>query len=75
MEAAFKFNKMDDMNLPSAEDLMLFLIAEKSRVWACPLNKELFDIKESDFYDGVKVAGPATYCKDEIMHADVNPTF
>src|SRR3990172_2332393 len=46
--------KMDEMNLPSAEDLMFFLIAEKARVWACPLNKELFDINAGDFYDGVK---------------------
>ncbi|MGC2425377.1 MAG: DsrE/DsrF/DrsH-like family protein [Nitrospirota bacterium] len=72
-EAVLK--KMDEMNLPSAEDLMFFLIAEKARVWACPLNKELFDIKESDFYDGVKVADPATYYKDVVMKADMNLTF
>ncbi len=72
-EAVLK--KMDEMNLPSAEDLMFFLIAEKARVWACPLNKELFGIKVSDFYDGVKVADPATYYKDVVMRADMNLTF
>lgn len=72
-EAVLK--KMDEMNLPSAEDLMFFLIAEKARVWACPLNKELFEIKESEFYDGVKVADPATYYKDVVMRADMNLTF
>ena len=72
-EAVLK--KMDDMNLPSAEDLMFFLVAEKARVWACPLNKELFGMEDGDLYDGVKVADPSTYYKDIVMAADMNLTF
>lgn len=72
-EAVLK--KMDDMNLPSAEDLLFFLVAEKARVWACPLNKELFGMEDGDLYDGVKVADPGTYYKDIVMAADMNLTF
>jgi peroxiredoxin family protein len=72
-EAVLK--KMDEMNLPSADDLMFFLIAEGAHVWACPLNKDLFGMTDADFYEGVKVADPATYYKDVVIRADMNLTF
>ena len=67
--------KMDEMNLPSVEDLFIMLIAEGATVLACPLNIALFEMNPSDFVDGVKVAVPATYYKETVILADMNLTF
>lgn len=72
-EAVMK--KMEEMELPSVEDLFFMLIAEGGTVLACPLNVSLFNIQKSDLIDGVKVADPAKYYKDTVIPADMNLTF
>lgn len=67
--------KMDEMNLPSVEDLFIMLIAEGATVLACPLNISLFEMAPSDLVDGVKVADPAKYYKEVVVQADMNLTF
>lgn len=67
--------KMEEMGLPSAEDLFIMLIAEGAIVLACPLNISLFEMVPSDLIDGVKVADPAKYYKEVVIQADMNLTF
>ncbi|MCK9418984.1 MAG: DsrE/DsrF/DrsH-like family protein [Nitrospirae bacterium] len=67
--------KMEEMNLPSVEDLFFMLIAEGGTVLACPLNVALFNIAKKDLIDGVKVADPVHYYKDVVIPADMNLTF
>lgn len=67
--------KMNDMQLPTAEDLLTMLLAEGALVLACPLNKDLFGFKDEDFVEGVKIADPSTYYTDTVMKADMNLTF
>jgi peroxiredoxin family protein len=72
-EAVMK--RMEEMELPSVEDLFFMLIAEGATVFACPLNISLFGIAKRDLIDGVKVADPATYYKETVIPADMNLTF
>jgi len=67
--------KMEEMELPSVEDLFFMLIAEGGRVLACPLNVSLFNIAPGDLIGGVKVADPSKYCKVPVIPADMNLTF
>lgn len=67
--------KMDELNLPLAEDLLFFFLAEKGRAFACPLNTQLFGITEADLYDGVRMGDPSTYYREVVMKADMNLTF
>ncbi|MBI5198648.1 MAG: DsrE/DsrF/DrsH-like family protein [Nitrospirae bacterium] len=67
--------KMEEMELPTAEDLFIMLIAEGATVLACPLNISLFEMVPSDLVEGVKVADPAKYYKDVVIQADMNLTF
>ncbi len=67
--------RMDEMNLPTAEDLFIMLISEGATVFACPLNMPLFGMKPADLVDGVKVAFPATYYKEGALQADMNLSF
>ena len=67
--------KMEEMNLPSVEDLFIMLIAEGTTVLACPLNISLFEMTPSDMVDGVKVADPSKYYKEVVIQADMNLTF
>ena len=67
--------KMDEMNLPSVEDLFIMVIAEGAAIFACPLNISLFEMTPSDLIDGVKVADPAKYYKEVVIQADMNLTF
>jgi peroxiredoxin family protein len=67
--------KMEEMELPSVEDLFFMLIAEGGTVLACPLNVSLFNIQKSDLIDGVKVADPAHYYKETVIPAEMNLTF
>lgn len=67
--------KMEDMGLPTADDLLTMLLAEGALVLACPLNKEMFGFKDEDFVEGVKIADPSTYYTDIVMKADMNLTF
>jgi peroxiredoxin family protein len=72
-EAAMK--KMEEMNLPTAEDLLTMLEMEGALLLACPLNKEVFGFKDEDFIEGVKIADPDTYYTDIVMKADMNLAF
>ncbi len=67
--------KMDELNLPLAEDLLFFFLKEKGRVYACPLNIQLFSISPADLFEGVRPTDPAVYYKNVIMKADMNLTF
>lgn len=67
--------RMEEMNLPSAEDLLVMLHMEGAKMFACPLNVPIFGMKKSDFVDGVELADPATFYKDVVIKADVNMTF
>jgi peroxiredoxin family protein len=67
--------KMEEMELPTVEDLFIMLIAEKATVLACPLNISLFGMTSSDLIEDVKVADPAKYYKEVVIQADMNLTF
>ncbi len=67
--------KMEEMNLPSVEDLFFMLIAEGATVLACPLNVSLFNISRKQLIDGVKVADATTYYKEVVIQADMNLIF
>lgn len=67
--------RMDEMNLPTVEDLLFMLYKEGAKLLACPLNVPLFAMTKDDFVDGVEVADPATYYKDVVIKADMNLTF
>lgn len=67
--------KMEEMELPSVEDLFVMLHMEGARLLACPLNVPLFGMSKADFIEGVELADPATYYKDIVIQADMNLTF
>ena len=72
-EAVMK--KMEEMNLPTVEDLFVMLNMEGAKIFACPLNVPLFGMSKADFIEGVELAHPATYYKDVVIKADMNLTF
>ena len=67
--------RMDEMELPSVEDLLVILHMEGAKMLACPLNVPLFAMTKADFVEGVELANPATYYKDIVVQADMNLTF
>ena len=67
--------RMDAMNLPTVEDMLLMLHMEGAMLLACPLNKNIFEFKEDDFVEGVVPADPDTYYTDIVMQADMNLAF
>lgn len=67
--------KMEEMELPTVEDLFVMLHMEGARLLACPLNVPLFGMSKADFIEGVELADPATYYKDIVIQADMNLTF
>lgn len=67
--------RMEEMELPNAEDLFVMLYMEGARLLACPLNVPLFGMSKSDFIEGVEIANPATYYKEVVIQADMNLTF
>lgn len=72
-EAVMK--RMEEMELPSVEDLFVMLHMEGARLLACPLNVPLFGMSKADLIEGVELADPATYYKDILIQADMNLTF
>lgn len=72
-EAVMK--RMEEMELPSVEDLFIMLHMEGARLLACPLNVPLFGMSKADFIEGVELANPATYYKEVVIKADMNLTF
>ena len=72
-EAVMK--RMDELDVPSVEDLFFMFTHEGGQVLACPLNVPLFGMSESNLIDGAKLADPARYYKEVVMRADMNLTF
>jgi predicted peroxiredoxin len=67
--------RMEELELPTAEDLFIMVIAEGATVLACPLNIPLFGMKPVDLIEGVKIADPAKYYKEVVIPADMNLSF
>ncbi|MBI5937312.1 MAG: DsrE/DsrF/DrsH-like family protein [Betaproteobacteria bacterium] len=67
--------RMDEMDLPTVEDLFFMFTAEGGEVLACPLNVPLFGMSERDLIEGAKLADPARYYQDVVIAADMNLTF
>ncbi|MEW6417588.1 MAG: DsrE/DsrF/DrsH-like family protein [Nitrospirota bacterium] len=67
--------RMEEMELPTVEDLFIMVIAEGATVFACPLNIPLFGMRPGDLIEGVRVADPAKYYKEVVIQADMNLTF
>jgi peroxiredoxin family protein len=63
--------RMEAMNLPMPEDMLLMLHMEGARLLACPLNKSVFEFEDDDFVEGVTFADPETYYTDIVMQADM----
>lgn len=67
--------RMEEMNLPTPEELLLMLHMEGGKLLACPLNKDVFEFDDGDFVEGVNLANPETYYTDTVIPADMNLTF
>ncbi len=67
--------RMEEMELPTVEEMLFMLYKEGAKMLACPLNVPLFGMTKADFVDGVELANPATYYKEVMVPADVNLTF
>ena len=67
--------RMEEMNLPMPEDMLLMLHMEGAKLLACPLNKNVFEFNDDDFVEGVELADPETYYTDIVMKADMNLVF
>jgi peroxiredoxin family protein len=72
-EAVMK--RMDELDVPSVEDLFFMFTHEGGQVLACPLNVPLFGMSASNLIDGARLAEPARYYKEVVMRADMNLTF
>ena len=68
-------DRMEAMNLPMPEDMLLMLHMEGATLLACPLNKNVFEFADDDFVEGVVLADPETYYTDIVMQADMNLAF
>lgn len=67
--------RMDELDVPSVEDLFFMFTHEGGKILACPLNVPLFGMSESNLIEGAKLAEPARYYKEVVMQADMNLTF
>ena len=67
-------DRMEEMNLPMPEDMLLMLHMEGARLLACPLNKDVFEFKDNNFVEGV-VPDPETYYTNIVMQANMNLAF
>lgn len=67
--------RMEEMELPTVEELLFMLYKEGARMLACPLNVPLFGMSQEDFVEGVALADPGSYYKDIVIQADMNLTF
>ena len=72
-EAVMK--RMEEMELPTVEELLFMLYKEGAQMLACPLNVPLFGMSKADFVEGVELATPGTYYKEVVVPADMNLTF
>ena len=67
--------RMEEMNLPMPEELLLMLHMEGARLLACPLNKSVFEFRDDDFVEGVALADPATYYSEVVLASEMNLVF
>ena len=67
--------RMEEMELPSVEELLFMLYKEGAKMLACPLNVPLFGMTKADFVEGVDLANPGTYYRETVVPADMNLTF
>ncbi|MBI5634538.1 MAG: DsrE/DsrF/DrsH-like family protein [Nitrospirae bacterium] len=67
--------RMEEMELPTVEEMLFMLYKEGAKLLACPLNVPLFGMAKADFVEGVELANPATYYKEIVVPADMNLTF
>ncbi len=67
--------RMEEMELPTVEEMLFMLYKEGAKMLACPLNVPLFGMTKTDFVDGVELANPAKYYKEIMVPADMNLTF
>jgi len=67
--------RMEEMELPTVEELLFMLWKEGAQMLACPLNVPLFGMSKADFIDGVDFADPGKYYKEVVVQADMNLTF
>ncbi len=67
--------RMEEMELPTVEEMLFMLYKEGAKMLACTLNVPLFGMSKADFVDGVELANPATYYKEVMVPADMNLTF
>jgi len=67
--------KMDEMALPTPEDMLTMLEMEGALLLACPLNKEVFEFKDDDFIEGIAIADPTTFYTDIMIPADMVLSF
>ena len=67
--------RMEAMNLPMPEDMLMMLHMEGARLLACPLNAGIFEFRDDDFVEGVALANPETYYTEIVMRADMNLVF
>lgn len=68
-------NQMDEMALPTPEDMMTMLEMEGALLLGCPLNKELFEFADEDIIDGVGIADPETFYTEIMVPADMVLSF
>jgi predicted peroxiredoxin len=62
--------KMDEMALPTPEDMMTMLEMEGALLLACPLNYAMFEFTDDVLLDGVAIADPDTFYTDIMVPAD-----
>lgn len=67
--------KMEELGLPTIEELLIMLNKEGALLLACPLNKDIFEIKEEDLIEGVKIADPATFYSEIVLKSDFVLSF
>jgi predicted peroxiredoxin len=67
--------KMDEMALPTPEDMMTMLEMEGALLLACPLNYEMFEFTDDVLLDGVAIADPETFYTDIMVPADQVMSF
>lgn len=66
---------MEQIELPSVEELLFMVYREGTKLLACSLNVPLFGMTNADFVEGVELASPATYYKNIVIQSDMNLTF
>jgi peroxiredoxin family protein len=67
--------KMEELALPTPEDMLTMLEMEGALLLACPLNKDIFEFKDEDFIEGVGIADPETFYTDVVMVSDFVLSF